>query len=53
MLPYWSWKVIALVIVSPELVAEPLKLTAKVKAPAFVTAIAEFEEVNAATAWEP
>ena len=40
-------------ILSPELVAEPLKLTAKVKAPVLLTAIDAFEEVKAATACEP
>ena len=52
MLSYWSLKVISDVIVSPELVADPLKLTAKVKLPKLFTAIAALEEVNDWTSWE-
>ena len=40
-------------IVSPDEVAEPLKLTANVNAPALDTAIAAFDDVNDCTAAEP
>ena len=52
MLSYWSLNVISEDIVAPELVAEPLKLTPKVKLPLLLTTIAAFEEVNDCTAAE-
>ena len=51
-LSYWSLKVISDVILSPEVVAEPLILTPIVKFPLLFTVIEALEEVNDATAAE-
>ena len=52
MLSYWSLKVILDVIVSPEVVAEPLIFTPILKLPLLLTTISALEEVNDATAAE-